>query len=92
MPTFCVDISGENLDLARRYLDGRLIPTRGSFAPRWDSEQQDAWNWADLNRLEAVLDAETAEKAEARVRDALPADAGYSTDHARLHGGEGSKP
>ena len=66
---FKVGISGEHLDRARSALNRADIPTIGPLYYRL-SEQEVIENERGLM---AVLDAETAEEAKARVRDNLPA-------------------
>jgi hypothetical protein len=70
MPRFGVDISGKHLDRAMALLNGAGIPTIGSF-PAYYGEQGPPKDW-ELDRLIAVVDAETADKAEVRVKDHLP--------------------
>jgi hypothetical protein len=67
---FKVGISGEHLDRARAALNRADIPTIGPLY-YWLSEQEVVES--KRRRLLAVLDAETAEEAKARVRDNLPA-------------------
>jgi hypothetical protein len=66
---FKVRISGEHLDRARSALNRADIPTIGPVY-YWLSGQQVI---ESERGLLAVLDAETAEEAKARVRDNLPA-------------------
>ena len=66
---FKVGISGEHLDRARSALNRADIPTIGPLY-YWLSEQEVI---EGERGLLAVLDAETAEEAKARVRDNLPA-------------------
>jgi hypothetical protein len=66
---FKVRISGEHLDRARSALNRADIPTIGPVY-HWLSEREVI---ESERGLLAVLDAETAEEAKARVRDNLPA-------------------
>ena len=68
---FKVGISGEHLDRARSALNRADIATIGPLY-YWLSEQEQELIEGERGLL-AVVDAETAEEATARVRDNLPA-------------------
>jgi hypothetical protein len=65
MPRFTVRITGGDLDGAKAALEGaRILETKEAGAG-YVPEMK-------VHALSAVLDADTAEDAEARVRDVLP--------------------
>jgi hypothetical protein len=74
MPRFKVRVDGEPLVHAMARLNAAGIPTIGFF-PAYFVEQGPPAN-GQLDRLSAVVEAENAKTAEARVRDELP-DADY---------------
>jgi hypothetical protein len=80
MPQFRVPIGGEHLKRAMATLNHADIPTIGMF-PAHFVEPGPAGDW-QLNYLTAMLDAESAEEAQARVRGALPGD--YTVGPAEL--------
>jgi hypothetical protein len=63
-------------------LNGAGIPTIGFF-PAQFVEQGPPQDW-QLDGLVAVLDAETVDEAESRVRDNLPVDGDYIVPRAEL--------
>jgi hypothetical protein len=65
MPRFTVRITGEDLDGAKAALEGAGILETKDAGAGYVPEMK-------LSALSAVLDADTAEDAEARVRDVLP--------------------
>jgi hypothetical protein len=71
MPNFAVTIEGEGLDQVREALNRADVPTVGPPYTKFDRES-DAQTHVG-HRMAAVLDADTAEAAEARVRENLPA-------------------
>jgi hypothetical protein len=81
MPWFKVEIRGAGLERAMAALHGADIPTIGP-AFYWQGEVPRVAEVGD--RMVAVLDAATAEAAEARVRDTLPADGGYTVESAGI--------
>jgi hypothetical protein len=85
MPRFKVEISGKHLERAMVALNGAGIPTIVSFGA-WYGELEPPEGW-QLDTLQAVLDAETGEEAEARVRDSLPADGDYDVGPVEPWGG-----
>jgi hypothetical protein len=72
MPRFKVEISGKGLERAMASLNGANIPTIGPTFIRFGQQRPKQVRVG--HRMTAVLDADTAEAAEARVRDNLPAD------------------
>jgi hypothetical protein len=85
MPRFKIRIDGEQLDRARMALDRAGIPTIGPpYYGRGESTESRGELTESTRGLGAVLDAETAEEAEARVRDNLPG--GYTVHSAESWG------
>jgi hypothetical protein len=70
MARFKVRIRGEQAERARESLNRAGIPTIGPLL-RGRDEMEPAQD-PELNSLAAVLDAEAAEEAHARVSEALP--------------------
>ena len=69
MPRFWFAVEKEHLERVMAILNGVGIPTIGVFPAHFGEGPAEAW---DLFRLTAAVDAYTADKAEARLRDALP--------------------
>jgi hypothetical protein len=81
MARFKVGVGGEQLDRARMALDRAGIPTIGPpYYGRGESTESRGESTESTRGLLALLDAETAEEAEARVRDNLPG--GYTVESA----------
>jgi hypothetical protein len=78
MPRYKVDIHGEGLDRAMVALNAASIPTIGPTFTGREGEPLELVG----KTMHAILHAPTPERAEARVRDALPADGDFSVDHA----------
>ena len=71
MPTFAVTIEGEGLDQVREALNRAAIPTVGPpMDIRFATEPVEQAH--EGRRMTAVLDADTAAAAEARLKDHLP--------------------
>jgi hypothetical protein len=75
MPRFEIEIQGDGLERALATLNAAGIPTIGPAFSAWGSDPAE---WRVSNEMWAVLDARSAEAAEARVRDNLPKDADYT--------------
>ena len=84
MPRFKVEIHGEGLERAMVALHGADIPTLGPHIvlPR-PGEEPSPEQLRVSGQMWAVLDADTAEAAEDRVSDMLPADGDYTVESAR---------
>jgi hypothetical protein len=74
MPRFTVRITGGDLDGAKAALEGAGILETKEAGAGYVPEMK-------LQALSAVLDADTAEDAEARVRDVLP-EGNYDVERA----------
>jgi hypothetical protein len=77
LPRFKVEIQGEGLEQARHALNAAGVPTIGPTMT-WRSGGTETAGHTML----AVLEALTPEEAEARVREALPADREYTVARA----------
>jgi hypothetical protein len=82
MPRFKVSITGEGLDRAMAALNRANIPTIG---PPFTWHGDDPRPVRVGPRMSAVLDADTAEGAERRVRDKLPAEGDHTVERAELY-------
>ncbi len=80
VPRFNVRITGDDLERAMAALNASGIPTIASF-PAYFVEQGPPEGWR-LDRLMAVVDAPTANRAEELVWQALPAAGGYRVEPA----------
>ena len=81
MPQFRVHIGGERLERVMATLNHADVPTIGMF-PAYFVEPGPAGEW-ELNYLTAMPNADTAEEAEARVREVVPDD-DYTVGPAEL--------
>ncbi len=72
MPRFKVEIHGEGLERALAALNGADIPTIGPTFTWFGDQRFQQVRVGD--RMLAVLDADSAEEAEARMKDNLPDD------------------
>jgi hypothetical protein len=69
MPRFYLSIHGEHLERAMMLLNGADIPTIGAFPAYYGNQPPPDWH---LDRLTAVLDADSEEAAKTRVHGVLP--------------------
>jgi hypothetical protein len=70
MRRFRVEIRGEGLERVMIALNAASIPTIG---PAFAGSGGDPGSWTVMREMTAVVDAPTPERAEARVKDNLPA-------------------
>jgi hypothetical protein len=80
MPRFKVDIHGGDLEQARAALDAAGVPSM-SIGPTYVGRGGEEMRLTDIP-LHAIVDTLTPEQAEARVRDALPADGDFTVSSA----------
>lgn len=76
MPRFQVSIEGGDLDRANAMLNGAGVATMGAAGGRWSGDEGDR----SLQKLAAVVEAETVTDAVDRVSELLPKDEGYVTE------------